>query len=213
MPERVVKWSQEIRDIHTSMYDDWKAGRPTEIEYLNGYIVRKGRELGIPTPVNETLTALIKTLTVHEKTGDGVVRIDGAVVQPLSLDHAAICQLPAEHLLADVSTLMPGMTGRGIRVKGLLEVPALDVGADHVTFHSSDGKYAATLTLPQARDYGVLLFELNGQRLPDERGGPFRLVTPGLGDLCANVKGVCRIEVRVGSGKDTRPPAEERTHC
>ena len=29
MPERVVKWSQEIRDIHTSMYDDWKAdGRP-----------------------------------------------------------------------------------------------------------------------------------------------------------------------------------------
>ena len=29
MPERVVKASQEIRDIHTSMYDDWKAGRRT----------------------------------------------------------------------------------------------------------------------------------------------------------------------------------------
>ena len=48
MPERVVKWSQEIRDIHTSMYDDWKAGRPTEIEYLNGYIVRKGKRVGHP---------------------------------------------------------------------------------------------------------------------------------------------------------------------
>ncbi len=213
MPERVVKWSQEIRDIHTSMYDDWKAGRPTEIEYLNGYIVRKGRELGIPTPVNETLTALIKTMTVQEKTGYGVVRIDGAVVQPLSLDPAAIRQLPADHLVPDVSTLIPGMTGRGIRVKGLLEVPALDVRADHVTFHSLDGKYAATLTLQQAREYGVLLFEVNGQPLPDAKGGPFRLVTPGLGDLCANVKGVGRIEVRVGSGKDTRPPAEERTHC
>ena len=29
----------------------------------------------------------------------------------------------------------------------------------------------------------------------------------------ANVKGVGRIEVRGGSGKDTRPSAEERTHC
>ena len=30
MADRVLKWTQEIRDIHTSMYDDWKAGRPTE---------------------------------------------------------------------------------------------------------------------------------------------------------------------------------------
>ncbi len=50
MAEKVVKWTQELRDIHTSMYDDWKAKRPTEIDYLNGYIVRVGRELGIPTP-------------------------------------------------------------------------------------------------------------------------------------------------------------------
>ena len=48
MPERVVKWTQEIRDIHTSMYDDWKAGRQTEIRNLNGYIVDQGRALGFP---------------------------------------------------------------------------------------------------------------------------------------------------------------------
>jgi 2-dehydropantoate 2-reductase len=30
-------------------------------------------------------------------------------------------------------------------------------------------------------------------------------VTPGLGDLCANVKGVARIEVTKGAGVDTRP--------
>ena len=46
MPEQVVKWTQEIRDIHTSMYDDWKAGRQTEIRTLNGYIVDQGRALG-----------------------------------------------------------------------------------------------------------------------------------------------------------------------
>ena len=98
-------------------------------------------------------------------------------------------------------------------MKGLLEVPALDIHADHVTFHSLDGHYAATLTLQQARDFGLLLYELEGQPLPESRGGPFRLITPGLGDMCANVKGVGRIEVRIGPGNDTRPPAEARTQC
>jgi 2-dehydropantoate 2-reductase len=213
MPERVVKWTQEIRDIHTSMYDDWRAGRPTEIDYLNGYIVRKGRELGIPTPVNEALTALIKTITEKERAGPGVVRIGGAVVQPVSLDREAMRQLPSEHQVPDVGALMSGMKGRAIRVKGLLEVPALHVDADHVTFHSLDGEYAATLTLQQAGEFGLLLYEIDGEPLPEEKGGPFRLITPGLGDLCANVKGVGRIEVRVGPGKDTRPPKAERTHC
>src|SRR5207245_11502276 len=61
--DKVVQWSQEIRDIHTSMYDDWKAGRRTEIDFLNGYLVGRGRELGVPTPVNEAVRALIKTIT------------------------------------------------------------------------------------------------------------------------------------------------------
>jgi 2-dehydropantoate 2-reductase len=204
MPERVVKATQEIRDIHTSMYDDWKAGRPTEIAYLNGYIVEKGRELGIPTPVNEALTGMIKAMTEKEKTGRGVVKIDGAVVQPVSFDRKALQQLPEEHQVADVTTMMPGMQGRAISLKGLLEVPALKVEADHVTFHSVDGKYAATLTLQQARDFGLLLYELDGQPLPDGKGGPFRLIASGLGDLCANVKGVGRIEVTKGPGRDTR---------
>ncbi|QPD04286.1 MAG: hypothetical protein Nkreftii_002060 [Candidatus Nitrospira kreftii] len=204
MPERVVKATQEIRDIHTSMYDDWKAGRPTEIAYLNGYIVEKGRELGIPTPVNEALTAMIKAMTEKEKTGRGIVKIDGAVVQPVSFDHMALQQLPEEHQIADVTTMMPDMQGRAISVKGLLEVPALNIEADHVTFHSVDGTYAATLTLRQARDFGFLLYELDGQPLPDGKGGPFRLITPGLGDLCANVKGVGRIEVTKGPTRDTR---------
>jgi 2-dehydropantoate 2-reductase len=210
MAEKVVRWTQEIRDIHTSMYDDWKAGRQTEIDYLNGFIVRKGRELGIPTPVNEALTAMIKTITEKEKTGPGVVRIDGDVVQPVSLDRSAMQQLPEVHHVVDVSTVMPGMMGRAIKVKGLLEVPSLGIKADHVTFHSLDGKYAATLTLQQARDFGLLLYELNGEPLPEGKGGPFRLIAPGLGDLCANVKGVGRIEITRGPGRDTRPST--KTH-
>lgn len=203
--DKVVRWSEEVRDIHTSMYDDWKAGRPTEIEALNGYIVRKGRELGIPTPLNEALTAMIKVITQREKSGPGVLRIDGVVVQPVVLDHEALAKLPPECQVPDVSVLVPGMRGKGIRVKGLLDIPALGIGADHATFHSQDGRFAASLTLKQASEHGILVYEVDGALLPEQKGGPFRLVTPGLGDLCANVKGVSRIELTTGPGKDTRP--------
>lgn len=205
MAEKTVQATQAIRDIHTSMYDDWKAGRPTEIDSLNGYIVRKGLELGIPTPVNEAMTAMIKAITEQEKTGLGTLRIEGAVVQPVTLDREALAKLPAEYQISDLGTIMPNMKGKAIRVKGILEVPALAIGADHITFHSQDGQFAASLTVKQAAEHGVLVYELDGQPMPASKGGPFRLVAPGLGDLCANVKGVARIELTRGPGKDTRP--------
>jgi len=203
--DKVVRWSQEIRDIHTSMYDDWKAGRPTEIDSLNGYIVRRGRELGIPVPVNEALTATIQVITERERSGPGLLRIEGDVIQPIRLDREAIAKLPVEHHVPDVSALASGFKGKGVRVKGLLDVPAVAIGADHVTFHSLDGKFSACLTMAQAREYGLLIYELDGAPLPEQQGGPFRLITPGLGDLCANVKGVARIQVSKGVGRDTRP--------
>jgi 2-dehydropantoate 2-reductase len=43
-----------------SMLQDVEAHRQTEIDYLNGGIVRFGRELGIPTPMNEAIWALVK---------------------------------------------------------------------------------------------------------------------------------------------------------
>jgi 2-dehydropantoate 2-reductase len=213
MADRVIKWTQEIRDIHTSMYDDWKAGRPTEIDYLNGFIVRQGREFGIPTPVNEALTALIAVLTARDRSGPETLRIEGEVVQPLSLDRQALGQLPEGYRVDDVAGVAPGMKGRAVTMAGLLDIPALRVRADHVTIHSHDGRYAATLTLEQARRYGLLLYELDGQPIPASKGGPFRFIAPGLGDLCAHVKDVGRIEVREGPGADTRPSVADRTHC
>jgi 2-dehydropantoate 2-reductase len=43
-----------------SMGQDMIKGRPTEIDYLNGLVARKGKEIGIPTPANAVLTALVK---------------------------------------------------------------------------------------------------------------------------------------------------------
>ena len=43
-----------------SMLQDVEARRATEVDWLNGGIARFGRELGVPTPLNDTITALIK---------------------------------------------------------------------------------------------------------------------------------------------------------
>lgn len=205
MPAKVVRWSQELRDIHTSMYDDWKAGRSTEIDYLNGYIVSKGYQLGIPTPVNETLTAFVKVLTGREDTMSNQIHIEGRVVQPLSFDRQSLSVLSEDYQVPDVSLLAKGLRGTGVRMRGLLEMAPLSPDVDHVTFHSQDGKFFACLTLAEAKEYGILLYEMDGEPIPVENGGPFRLVAPGLGDLCANVKAVERIELTKGLGKDTRP--------
>jgi 2-dehydropantoate 2-reductase len=47
-------------DHKASMLQDIEARRATEIDYLNGGIARFGRELGVATPLNDTITALIK---------------------------------------------------------------------------------------------------------------------------------------------------------
>lgn len=44
----------------SSMLQDMEKGRLTEIDALNGAIARYGRELSVSTPVNETVTAIIK---------------------------------------------------------------------------------------------------------------------------------------------------------
>ncbi|MFW6457783.1 MAG: ketopantoate reductase family protein [Halodesulfurarchaeum sp.] len=53
----VVENSAENR---SSMLRDLMAGNRTEIEALNGAIVARGEDLGVPVPVNRTLTALVR---------------------------------------------------------------------------------------------------------------------------------------------------------
>ena len=44
------------------MAQDVLKGRRTEIEFINGYIVDKGRMMGIPTPAHEKLVGLVRKL-------------------------------------------------------------------------------------------------------------------------------------------------------
>ena len=38
---------------------DMVKGRKTEIDAINGFVVEKGREMGIPTPLNEKIVDMV----------------------------------------------------------------------------------------------------------------------------------------------------------
>jgi len=54
--------AQTMMNATSSTAQDIARGKRTEIDFLNGYIVRRGGELGIPVPINQTLHALVKLL-------------------------------------------------------------------------------------------------------------------------------------------------------
>jgi 2-dehydropantoate 2-reductase len=56
-------WVERGRSIGSgrlSLLQDVIKGRRTEVEYLNGYVVRKGREVALSTPMNEAIVELTK---------------------------------------------------------------------------------------------------------------------------------------------------------
>ena len=57
-----LKFARDVGDATSSTAQDIERGKRTEIGSLNGYVVRLGAELGVPTPVNHTLYALVKLL-------------------------------------------------------------------------------------------------------------------------------------------------------
>jgi len=65
--ERALAMHQSFpKTMYASMYHDVAKGKPMELDSLSGYIVRKGRELGVPTPVHE-MAYLALTPYLHGK--------------------------------------------------------------------------------------------------------------------------------------------------
>ena len=67
--ETAFELGRAMSGATSSTAQDIARGRPTEIDSLNGYLVRRGAELGVPVPVNRTLHALVKLLETSAATG------------------------------------------------------------------------------------------------------------------------------------------------
>lgn len=71
-PEKLIDHAREVAYDHkASMLQDVLGRRKTEVESLNGGIVRFGRETGVPTPLNEAIWALILGLEESSKRDKG----------------------------------------------------------------------------------------------------------------------------------------------
>jgi len=55
-----MKIATQMADALSSTAQDLNRGRPTEIDALNGYIVRQGAALAVPVPINGALFTLVK---------------------------------------------------------------------------------------------------------------------------------------------------------
>lgn len=59
LDDAVRRIAEVMPEALSSTAQDLLLGRPTEIGDLNGFVVRRGLALGVPTPVNRTLHALV----------------------------------------------------------------------------------------------------------------------------------------------------------
>ncbi|MCM0043054.1 MAG: 2-dehydropantoate 2-reductase [Burkholderiaceae bacterium] len=60
--EAVRRIAHSMAGQYSSTAQDVARGKPNEIDFLNGYVVRRGRALGIPAPINQTLWTLVKLM-------------------------------------------------------------------------------------------------------------------------------------------------------
>ena len=58
--QAVAQISVTMGSQKSSTAQDMARSKPSEIDHLNGFIVRRGQALGVPTPVNQALFALVK---------------------------------------------------------------------------------------------------------------------------------------------------------
>lgn len=60
--EKVIEICQATAENRSSMLQDIESGRKTEIEFMNGALVRHGEHLGIAVPINRFLTDMVRAL-------------------------------------------------------------------------------------------------------------------------------------------------------
>jgi 2-dehydropantoate 2-reductase len=58
--ERVRQHCRDVGAAKPSMLQDMERNRPTEIDAINGAVIREGQRLGVPTPYNQALLLLVQ---------------------------------------------------------------------------------------------------------------------------------------------------------
>ena len=66
MEAKLQEGATVLLEGRPSLAQDIGKGRRTEVDSLNGYVVAKGKELGVATPINEAVVRLTKRVEAGE---------------------------------------------------------------------------------------------------------------------------------------------------
>lgn len=66
--DSVLRIARTMPGQRSSTAQDLARGKRSEIDHLNGYVLRRGAALGVPTPVNRVLYSLVKLLETRAAT-------------------------------------------------------------------------------------------------------------------------------------------------
>jgi DMSO/TMAO reductase YedYZ molybdopterin-dependent catalytic subunit len=134
------------------------------------------------------------------------LRVGGLVGEPLDLSFAELTSMPVAEVTRDFQCVtgwrVPEVRWTGVRLRDVLDRAGVQVEATAVRFVSFDGEYSESLTLDQARRDDVLVaYELEGEPLSSEHGGPARLyVAPMYGYKSCKWLGAIELTARVERG-------------
>ncbi len=56
-----------FRRLKSSMLQSLERGRRSEVNFMNGYVVEKGQEKGVPAPVNAALTSMVREIEAGDR--------------------------------------------------------------------------------------------------------------------------------------------------
>jgi 2-dehydropantoate 2-reductase len=152
-----------------------------------------------------------------------VLKVCGEVERPLDLTFNDLAAMEAASQVPDVSTLVPGRQGDAVTLAGILRMAVPKPTARYLGLHAACDNFHASIPLDAVVEKGLVIYRLDGQPLPEAKGGPTRFFIPDLAachtheiDECANVKFVDQVELTAEKGFDNRPhddAAHEALHA
>lgn len=141
-----------------------------------------------------------------------LLRIDGAVAQPLTLCFNDFVRLDAREHVSDLKRHGHKRGGDAVRLDALLRLARVSPDARYLGLHGTADNFHASIPLAAVLDRALVIFRIDGAPLPFAIGGPYRLYIPDHAachsaeiDECANVKYLDHIELTVDKGHDNRP--------
>lgn len=143
-----------------------------------GYIVNQQQQI---TPNDEFFTNSI-TPPPKINVTSWTLRIYGHVQSPIVFDYENLTSQESQTIIATIKCVegySDTAEWRGISLREILSLVQVNNSAFDVIFYGSDG-YSSSLSMSEVDKSDVLLvYEMNGEPLPENQGYPLRVVAPG----------------------------------